>query len=108
MNARPLFSNAESGTAWFATWCDHCLRDHGMHTGHGDGCELACRIVAGETPTEIVPEPPGSFHLLPYHICSAFTPCNPCGGDPAPETRRDLIAHVSAHHATTTPPGDPS
>lgn len=104
------FSNGTEGDAWMAKWCTYCARDHAMHMERGDDGEWhecgdpadACRLIlasmCGEWPEGWIPEPDdGSFSLPSRLICTAFTPCEPCGGDPGAEARAERVAEVTVY-----------
>ena len=97
------FSNGTEGDAWMEKWCRYCSRDHGQHTdepGEADGgCHLILDAMLGNAwPEAWVPEPDdGRFFLPSRMICSAFTPCEPCGGDPGAEDRAERVAEVTAY-----------
>jgi hypothetical protein len=108
---RRPFSNGTEGAAWMAKWCECCARDHPMHhvkddLGNwqtagdpGEACTLILTTMIGDDwPEGWLPEPDdGQFSLPSRLVCTAFTPCVPCGGDPAPEERAALVEAVSMY-----------
>lgn len=83
-------------------WCNYCARDHGMHRGNGGDpmCGLIGSAMLGgdEWPEGWIPEPDdGQFYLPSRMVCTAFTPCEPCGGDPGAEARAERVAEVAAY-----------
>lgn len=110
---RHPFSNGTEGEAWTSKWCDHCARDHGMHlerqsidrnTVDPRTMTPMCSLIGSTMfdpdgwPEGWLPEPDdGRFFLPSRIICSAFTPCEPCGGDPGAEERAERVAEVTAY-----------
>jgi hypothetical protein len=95
------FSNGTEGDAWISAWCNHCARDHGLHNG-GDTqpmCDLiGLSMMADQWPEGWIPEPDdGKFYLPSRMICTAFAPCEPCGGDPGAEERAERVAEVTVY-----------
>jgi hypothetical protein len=82
-----------------AKWCEYCARDHGMHDQSLDPlCDLVMTAMIGEWPEGWIPEPDdGSFALPSRLVCSAFTPCEPCGGDPGAEARAERVEEVTVY-----------
>lgn len=98
---RHPFSNGTEGDAWMSKWCTYCARDHGLHNG-GEGqpmCGLMTACMLGdEWPEGWIPEPDdGRFFLPSRMVCTAFTPCEPCGGDPGAADRAERVAEVTAY-----------
>jgi hypothetical protein len=95
------FSNGTEGEAWMATWCNHCARDHGLHNGGSEQpmCDLIGSTMFGDDwPEGWIPEPDDGRFFLPSRIvCTAFTPCDDCGGDPGAEDRAERVAEVVAY-----------
>lgn len=97
------FSNGTEGEAWMSAWCNHCARDHGMHRGNAEQplCDLILQTMLGSDstwPEGWLPEPDdGDFYLPSRIVCLAFTPCEPCGGDPGAEDRAERVAEVTAY-----------
>jgi hypothetical protein len=93
------FSNGTEGDAWEAKWCRHCARDHNIHLDHGPGCDLFATAFFDEGwPEGWIPEPDdGRFFLPSRLVCTAFTPCEECGGDPGAEDRAERVAEVTAY-----------
>lgn len=93
------FANGTEGLAWQACWCDLCAHDHEMHTPDGcAGCPLLLASLIGEWPEGWLPEPDdGQFFLPSRLICTKFTPCLDCGGDPGAEERAARVAEVTAY-----------
>ncbi len=97
------FSNGTEGEAWMSAWCNHCARDHGMHNGGAEQpmCDLILQTMLGRDstwPEGWLPEPDdGDFYLPSRIVCLAFTPCEPCGGDPGAVERAERVAEVSAY-----------
>lgn len=97
---RVPFSNGTEGDAWMSKWCQFCARDHQMHgpDGEGPGCGLICTAYVREWPEGWIPEPDdGRFSLPSRLVCTAFVPCEPCGGDPGAEARAQRTAEVVAY-----------
>lgn len=99
---RRPFSNGTEGHAWMAAWCDYCARDHGMHDG--GGAEPMCSLIGSTMlddagwPEGWIPEPDdGKFALPSRLVCTAFVPCEPCGGDPGADARAERVAEVTAY-----------
>lgn len=85
-------------------WCEYCARDHGFHNGGDvDGCGLWCAALVGEWPEGWIPEPDdGEFYFPSRLVCSAFTPCEPCGGDPGADDRAKRVDEVVAYWKVRT------
>lgn len=82
-----------------AKWCHHCDRDHGMHNGGEErGCDLILMSMVDKWPEGWIPEPDDGHYKLPSRlVCTAFTPCEPCGGDPGAEERAERVAEVTTY-----------
>jgi hypothetical protein len=95
------FSNGTEGDAWMNCWCNYCARDHSMHADNGEGgCDLILAAMFGDDdwPEGWIPEPDDDRFFLPSRlICTAFTPCEPCGGDPGADDRGERVAEVTAY-----------
>lgn len=103
------FSNGTEGDAWMNKWCNYCARDHGMHPVKDDRgewqtpavqpmCDLVMMAMVDEWPEGWIPEPDDGRFLLPSRlVCTAFTPCEPCGGDPGEHDRAERVAEVTAY-----------
>lgn len=94
------FANGTESHAWQSAWCDHCARDHQMHgpDGAGPGCDLLMTVLLEEWPEGWIPEPDDGHYYLPSRLCcTAFTPCEPCGGDPGAEERAARLAEVTTY-----------
>ena len=99
------FANGTEGEAWMAAWCNYCARDHEMHGPddgtNGTGCDLVLMTMLGsdsEWPEGWIPEPDdGQFFLPSRLVCTAFTPCEPCGGDPGVEDRAERVEIVTRY-----------
>jgi hypothetical protein len=100
------FANGTEGDAWMDKWCTYCARDHGLH--HGRLGEPMCRLMTScmfgeEWPEGWIPEPDdGRFFLPSRLVCTAFTPCEDCGGDPGAEARAERVAEVTAYWKART------
>lgn len=97
MSDETPFSNGTEGEAWMGVWCNHCAKDHGIHTGDGGGCEIILTAMVPELWRW--PEPWVATRdyrkRLPADIdCLAFEPCEPCGGDPLAETREGVRVRI--------------
>lgn len=91
------FANGTEGEVWQSKWCRYCANDHTMHGTNplGPGCELWAIALIDEWPEGWIPEPDDGYFYLPSRlVCTAFTPCEPCGGDPAPAVRAYNVAEV--------------
>lgn len=108
--ARRPFSNGTEGEAWTSKWCNYCARDHDMHWNRetqnyfgdpGEACQLILQTMLGSDstwPEGWLPEPDDGDYYLPSRIvCTAFTPCEPCGGDPGTKDRAERVAEVTAY-----------
>jgi hypothetical protein len=72
-----------------------CARDHEMHTDTGPGCSLLAMSYIDEWPEGWIPDPDdGESHLPSRLICTAFTPCEDCGGDDEAEGRAREVEFV--------------
>lgn len=96
------FANGTEGEAWMDKWCQYCANDHDIHTGDGGGCDLIVQsMVMGDDwrwPDAWLPEPDdGKFYLPSRMVCGMFTPCEPCGGDPGAEDRKERVAQVQVY-----------
>lgn len=96
---RRPFANGTEGEEWMDKWCRYCAHDHGMHNDNGGPyCGLITTSMVGEWPEGWIPEPDdGHFHLPSRMVCMAFTPCEPCGGDPGVADRAERVAEVTAY-----------
>ena len=95
------FANGTEFLEWTAKWCRHCAREHGEHPdGPGEPlCDLLTASLRDDQwPEGWIPEPDdGRFFLPSRMICTAFTPCEPCGGDPGAADRAERVAEVIAY-----------
>jgi hypothetical protein len=94
------FANGTEGEAWEAKWCRYCANDHTMHGVDplGPGCGLWAAALIHEWPEGWIPEPDdGKFYLPSRLVCLAFTPCEPCGGDPGAGERAERLAEVTEY-----------
>lgn len=95
---RRPFANGTEFDVWMSKWCNFCARDHEMHTETGPGCGLIAASMVDEWPEGWIPEPDdGQFSLPSRLVCTAFIPCEPCGGDPFAEPRAERVAEVTAY-----------
>lgn len=98
-----LFANGTEGEAWAHVWCHACAHDHAYHPGGDDGkatdgCSIILEMLqSDDVPDAITPEPADvlGFHMPPLHLCASFIPCEPCGGDPNPEIRANVVRVVT-------------
>lgn len=97
------FANGTEGDEWMSKWCRYCARDHNVHgDGNGGlgglGCDLVLASMCDEWPEGWIPEPDdGRFFLPSRMVCMAFTPCEPCGGDPGVADRAERVLEVTAY-----------
>jgi hypothetical protein len=94
------FSNGTEADAWDSCWCAYCVRDHANHKDGSEGeyCSMWMAAYAGEWPEGWIPEPDDGEVFLPSRmICTAFTPCEACDGDPGPDDRAERVAEVTAY-----------
>ena len=98
---RRPFSNGTEGEAWMAVWCTYCARDHGLHNGRDSDpmCDLIGAAMLGDVwPEQWIPEPDdGQFFLPSRLVCTAFTACAECGGDPGADDRAARAVEVTAY-----------
>lgn len=102
--ATPPFSNGDEERWWQSRWCANCIRDHGMHgdTWDDPGCDIfAGYLVTVGDPDFRWPEAwvpnraqPANGNPAKRLVCIAFEACEPCGGDPAPNARAELVAEA--------------
>jgi hypothetical protein len=93
------FANGTEGEAWEACWCAYCAHDHQAHIdNYEDGCSLLAISLLDEWPEGWIPDPDDGRSFLPSRlICTAFQPCDDCGGDPGAEERAVRVAEVTAY-----------
>lgn len=92
------FPNGTAGEAWQGNWCNYCTRDHDAHDGsfRNGGCGLWLTALNHEWPEGWIPEPDDDTHKShSYLVCTAFSPCDDCEGDPEADGRARLVTHVT-------------